>query len=565
MLGPQGFDRGLANFGDRDFARYLRRAFARSVGISDEMLNRPVVGIAETGSGFNNCHRAMPELVAAVSRGVIAAGALPVPFPTISLSDIFLQPTGLMFRNLMAMDTEEMVRAQPMDAVVLIGGCDNTVPAQIMAAVSAGIPAVQLVTGPMSTGRHKGARLGACTDCRLFWSRYRAGDIDAGEIDQVESRLVVTTGTCAVMGTASTMACIAETLGMMIPGSATIPAVNAERLVAAEESGRLAAELTRKPILPSQVITRESIENAFRVTVAIGGSTNCIMHLAAIGGRLGIRIPDERLNEIFDETPVLVNLKPVGDAYMEDFHAAGGLGAVLRELAPLLNPDTMDVTGTLLGERLREPLDWVGRSIVGSREAPISPTGGLVVLKGTLAPDGAIIKAAAASPHLFEVEGRAVVFDGIEDLVLRIDDPDLDVEESDILILKNAGPVGAGMPEAGYLPIPKKLARKGVKDMLRISDARMSGTASGAVILHVAPEAAIGGPLAAVETGDRIRFSIAEKKIDLLVAQDEISRRLEGFARTKVATRGYQALYERSVMQAPAGCDFDFLVQVTDS
>lgn len=559
MPHAQGFDRGLADFGDRDFARYLRRAFAHSLGISNEMMNRPIVGIAETGSAFNSCHRAMPELVAAVSRGVIAAGALPMPFPTVSLSDIFLKPTGMMFRNLMAMDTEEMVRAQPMDAVVLIGGCDNTVPAQIMAAASANIPAVQLVTGPMSTGRHKGAKLGACTDCRLFWSNYRAGHIDQQEIEQVESRLVVTTGTCAVMGTASTMACIAETLGMMIPGSSTIPAVSSERLVAAEESGRLAAMLTQKPILPSQVITRESLENAFRVTVAIGGSTNCLMHLAATGGRLGIHITDERLNEIFDETPVLVNLKPVGEAYMEDFHAAGGLGAVLRELAPQLHLDTIDVSGTRLGDRLAEPMDWVDRAVISPRSKSVSSTEGLVVLKGSLAPDGAIIKAAAASPELFETEGRAVVFDGIEDLINRIDDPDLDVAAEDVLVLKNAGPIGAGMPEAGYLPIPKKLARQGVVDMVRISDARMSGTAAGTIILHVAPEAAIGGPLALVETGDRIRFSVANKAIDLLVPPAELERRRAGWVAPALARRGYQALYQRSVTQAPLGCDFDFL------
>ncbi|MBS0223227.1 MAG: dihydroxy-acid dehydratase [Proteobacteria bacterium] len=560
MASSKGFDRGLADFGDRDFARYLRRAFVRSTGISGEMLERPIVGIVETGSGFNNCHRAMPELVTAVSRGVITGGALPVPFPTISISDIFANPTGLMFRNLMAMDTEEMIRAQPMDAVVLIGGCDNTVPAQLMGAVSAGIPAVQLVTGPMSTGRHRGEKLGACTDCRQFWSRYRADEVGQDEINQVEGRLVVTTGTCAVMGTASTMACVSETLGMSLPGSASIPAVYSDRLVAAEESGRLAAQLTRDPVVPADVITQNSLENAFRVLVAIGGSTNVIMHLVAIGARLGITIPPERLNKIFDETPVLVDLKPVGDAYMEDFHAAGGVGAVLRDLAPLLHLDTVDVTGTTLGDRLKEPLDWVDRSVIRSLNDPIWPGGGLVVLKGNLAPDGALIKAAAATPGLFETDGRAVVFDGLQDLISRIDDPALDVEPNDFLLLKNVGPVGAGMPEAGYLPIPRKLARQGVKDMVRISDARMSGTAAGTIVLHVAPEAAIGGTIAAVQNGDRIRLSIAEKRLDLLVDQTEIEKRLRAFLPPPGPARGYQALYHRSVLQAPQGCDFDFLV-----
>jgi dihydroxy-acid dehydratase len=502
----------------------------------------------------------MPELVAAVSRGVLAAGALPVPFPTTSLSDIFLNPTGLMFRNLMAMDTEEMIRAQPMDAVVLIGGCDNTVPAQLMGAASAGVPAVQLVTGPMSTGRHRGARLGACTDCRLFWARYRAGEITSDEIAQVEGRLVVTTGTCCVMGTASTMACVAETLGIMVPGSAAIPAVHSERLVAAEESGRLAAELTRNPIFPSQVITPGSVENAFRMIAATGGSTNVVMHLTAIAARLGISVSAERLNQIFDETPVLVNLKPVGEGYMEDFHAAGGVGAVLRELAPLLDLDTLDVTGKRLCDRLRDPLDWVDKSIIRTLHDPVSPAGGLVVLTGSLAPDGAIIRAAAATPNLLEAEGRAVVFDGIADLVARIDDAELDVEPNGFLVLKNAGPVGAGMPEAGYLPIPRKLARAGVRDMVRISDARMSGTASGTVVLHVAPEAAVGGPLAAVTSGDRIRLSVAEKRLDILVDPSELSRRLEALPPRLALARGYEALYQRSVLQAPKGCDFDFLV-----
>jgi dihydroxy-acid dehydratase len=560
MAEPSGLDGGLTNYGDRDFARYLRRSMARSMGISTELLNKPVIGIAISPSGFNNCHRYMPELTEAVSRGVLAAGGLPRAFPTISLGEVFLNPTSMVFRNLMSMDVEEMIRAQPMDAVVLIGGCDKTVPAQLMGAASADKPAIQVVTGPMMTGRHKGERLGACTDCRRFWAKFRAGEVDREEIDQVEGRLAVTAGTCAVMGTASTMACITEALGMALPGTAAIPAVDSQRLVAAEESGKAAVRLARHPIKPSQVITTRSVENAFRLLMSLGGSTNAILHLTAVAGRLGIRIPFARLNAISDETPVLVDLKPVGEGYMEDLHAAGGVGAVLRELKDLLHLDCLGVDGITLGERLSEPLPWVDRRIVRPFDDPVSNVGGLIVLTGTLAPDGAMFKRAAATPALFETEGRAVVFENLEDLSQRIDDPNLDVERNDVLVLQNAGPNGAGMPEAGYLPIPSKLARAGVKDMLRISDARMSGTAYGTIVLHTAPEAAVGGPLAVVRNGDRIRLSVAQKRIDLLVDDSEIKRRLAGWTPPPKPTRGYGMLYRNTVMQSPSGCDLDFLV-----
>jgi dihydroxy-acid dehydratase len=561
MKGPHGLDRGLTDYGDRDFSRFLRRSFARSMGLTRELLDRPVVGVAATPSDFNNCHRSMPELVEAVSRGILAAGPLPRIFPTISLGEPFLNPTSMVYRNLMAMDVEEMIRGQPMDAVVLIGGCDKTVPAQLMGASSAGLPAVQLVVGAMSTGRHRGERLGACTDCRRFWASYRAGATRYEEIAEVEGRLAVTAGTCAVMGTASTMACIAETLGVALPGSAAIPAVHADRLIAAEASGRAAARLIGDPITPERLVTEKSVENALRVLMALSGSTNAVIHLAAIAGRVGVRISMDRLNEISEETPVLVNLKPVGQGYMEDFYAAGGLDAVFRELKPLLHLDTIDVTGQSLEERLAGQLEWVDREIIRPFDDPIAKGGGLVALKGNLAPDGAIFKRAAATPTLFESEGRAVVFDGLEDLARRIDDPELDVAQNDVLVLKNAGPKAAGMPEAGYLPIPKKLASGGVKDMVRVSDARMSGTAFGAIVLHVAPEAAAGGPLAAARTGDRIRLSVARRGIDLLVEADEIRRRLAEFRPPPPPQRGYRALYARSVLQAPEGCDFDFLVK----
>jgi dihydroxy-acid dehydratase len=557
-----GFARGLTHYGDRDFALYLRRSFIKSMGYSGEILERPVVGIATSGSGYNNCHRAMPELVEAVKRGVLAAGALPVEFPTISLGEVFLSPTSLMFRNLMSMDVEEMVRAQPMDSVVLIGGCDKTVPAQLMGAAAADVPAVQLVTGPMMTGRHQGERLGACTDCRRFWGSFRAGKVSREEIDVIEGRLATTAGTCAVMGTASTMACIAETLGMSLPGTAAIPAVHADRLRAAEASGTLAVQLIGRPIRPSQVITPQSVENALRVLLALGGSTNAIIHLTAVAGRLGIPVSLQRLNELSDTTPVLVNLKPTGENYMEDFHAAGGMGALLRELKPLLHLDTLAVTGETLGERLAaEEGSWVDRRVIRPAADPVEPVGGLVALFGSLAPGGAILKRSAADKALFETEGRAVVFESLEDLSNRVDDPALDITPGDFMVLKNAGPTsGSGMPEAGYLPIPKKLAQAGVKDMVRISDARMSGTAFGTIVLHVVPEAAAGGPLALVRNGDRIRLSVRERRIDLLVDEAELAARRAALPPPPPRpVRGYRKLYADHVQQADLGCDFDFL------
>jgi dihydroxy-acid dehydratase len=555
---PHGLSLGLTNYGDPDFALYLRRSFARSMGYSTDMLTRPVIGIADTFSGFNNCHRHFPELIDAVKRGVLAAGGLPLVFPTISLGEVFLNPTSLMFRNLMAMDTEEMIRAQPMDAVVLVGGCDKTVPAQLMGALSANRPAIGLVAGPMLTSRWHGERLGACTDCRRFWAKFRAGEVDAAEISEIEGNLATTAGTCAVMGTASTMASIAEALGMILPGSAAIPAVHADRLRAAEATGQAAMRLAASRLTPDRIVTAEAVENALRVLMAIGGSTNAVLHLTAIAGRAGIDIDLKRLNEISDATPVLVDLKPTGPFYMEDLFAAGGIGAVLRELKPLLNLDCLSVVGERLGERLASPGGPVDRDVIRPLAEPLQPVGGLVALFGSLAPKGAIFKRSAADPRLFEKEGRAVVFTSLEDLSARIDDPDLDVTPDDFLVLQNAGPLSpSGMPEAGYLPIPQKLARAGVRDMVRISDARMSGTAYGSIVLHVTPDAASGGPLAKVRNGDRIRLSVRERRIDLLVAPDELARRQA--PAPPMPERGYARLYRREILQADRGCDFDFL------
>jgi len=557
-----GLARGLTNYGDPAFSLYLRRSFAKSMGYSGEMLARPVVGIADSKSGFNNCHRHFPELVEAVKRGVIAAGGLPIDFPTVSLGEVFLSPTSMMFRNLMSIDVEEMVRAQPMDAVVLIGACDKTVPAQLMGAASADVPAVQLIGGPMMPTSYKGERLGACTDCRRFWAMHRAGKVDQAGINEVEGNLATTAGSCAVMGTASTMASIAEAIGMALPGSAAIPAVHADRLRAAEASGRRAVELVAKPIRPSQIITEKSIENALRVLLAIGGSTNAIVHLTAIAGRVGVKIDLHRLNTISDSTPVLVDLKPTGQFYMSDLYAAGGIGAVLRELKPLLHLDAMTVTGETMGERLaHEEGAWVDRAVVRSIEEPLAKEGGLVALFGSLAPNGAILKRSAADANLFEREGRAVVFSSLDDLAARVDDPALDITPDDFMVLQNAGPKsGYAMPEAGYLPIPQKLARAGLKDMVRISDARMSGTAYGTIVLHVSPEAAAGGPLALVRNGDRIRLSVKNRSIDLLVPEKELAERKKSWQPpVAVPARGYAKLYMDHVLQAEHGCDFDFL------
>ncbi len=556
-----GFARGLTNYGDSGFALYLRRSFAKSMGYSGEMLARPIVGIADSRSGFNNCHRHFPELIEAVKRGVLAAGGLPIDFPTVSLGEVFLSPTSMMFRNLMSMDVEEMIRAQPMDAVVLVGGCDKTIPAQLMGAASADVPAIQLVAGPMMPSLFHGERLGACTDCRRFWARYRADEVDRATIDAVEGNLATTAGTCAVMGTASTMAAIAETLGMTLPGTAAIPAVHADRLRAAEASGRRAVELAANPICPSEVITERSIENALRVLLAIGGSTNALVHLTAIAGRVGVPIDLDRFNELSDATPVLVDLKPTGDYYMSDLHSAGGLGAVLKELRPLLDLDCITVAGETLGERIDVEPDWVDRAVVKTFAEPLAPEGGLVGLFGSLAPNGAILKRSAADPALFEKEGRAVVFTSLDDLAERIDSPDLDVTADDFLVLQNAGPKsGYAMPEAGYLPIPAKLARAGVKDMVRISDARMSGTAYGTVVLHVSPEAAVGGPLSLVRDGDRISISVVDRRIDLLVGDAELERRRAKWKPPRTPPeRGYARLYMDHVLQAEDGCDFDFL------
>lgn len=557
-----GMRRNLASYGDPGFSLFLRKAFIKAAGFSDDALDRPIIGITNTFSDFNPCHGNVPRLIEAVKRGVMLAGGLPMEFPTISIHESFSNPTSMFLRNLMAIDTEEMIRAQPMDSVVLIGGCDKTVPAQLMGAVSADIPAIQLITGPMLVGHHKGEILGACTDCRRLWGQHRAGTIDEAEIEVLSGRLAPTQGTCMVMGTASTMGCLVEAMGIALPGTGTIPATHADRIRAAEASGRQAVALAKNGPKPSELLTRAAFRNAMVVLQAIGGSTNGLVHLAAIARRAGLGIDLEEFDRIGREVPVLIDLKPSGDHYMEHFHWAGGMPRLLKELRAHLECDAMTVSGQTIGA-IADAAEMVpNQTIIRSADAPLKQTGGMAVLRGNLAPGGAVIKHSAASPALLTHQGRAVVFDSVEDMVNRMDDPALDVTAEDVLVLRNAGPKGApGMPEAGYLPIPKKLAQAGVKDMVRISDARMSGTAFGTIVLHITPESAVGGPLGLVRDGDMISLDVPARRIELLVDAAELERRKSEFtppAHLTEPSRGYRGLYLGSVLQADEGCDFDF-------
>ena len=561
----RGMRRGLTAYGDEDFSLFLRKAFIKAMGYTDDALERPIIGITNTYSGFNACHRTVPELIEAVKRGVMLAGGLPVDFPTITLHESFAHPTSMFLRNLMSIDTEEMIRAQPLDACVLIGGCDKTVPALLMGAASANVPAIMLVTGPMLTGDHKGERLGACTDCRRFWARYRADEIDANEINAVNAKLAPTAGTCMVMGTASTMACVTEALGMMLPGGACIPAVMSERLRNAEATGARAVAIAKEGLTPGKIMTPDAFENALTMLLAIGGSTNAIVHLAAMAGRLGIEIDLDAFDRMGSQTPVLVDLKPTGQHYMEDLEKAGGVVTTLRELRPLLKSKALTITGKTLGQNIdAAPRGWK-QDVVRSFKNPIFKNGGIAVLRGNLAPGGAIVKQSAATPALMQHEGRAVVFDSLDDMAARIDSPGLDVTPDDVLVLRNAGPKGApGMPEAGYIPIPKKLAQQGIKDMVRISDARMSGTAFGSIVLHITPESAIGGALALVKTGDRIRLDVPKRKLELLVSAKELAARRKQWKTPKARKgdeRGYRKLFLDTVQQADRGCDFEFLTK----
>jgi len=557
---PAGIQRNLTRYGDQAFSLYLRKAFLSSAGYDPEDLDRLIVGIVDTHSDYNTCHRQMPEMVAAVKRGVLQSGGLPFAFPTISLNEILTAPTTMAFRNLMAMETEEMIRAQPMDAVVLLGGCDKTVPAQIMAALSADIPAIQVVTGPMLTGSWRGERLGACTDCRRLWARYRAGDIGKAEIEEITANLCSTGGTCMVMGTASSMACVTEALGLMLPGGASAPHATGERLKQCVAAGRRSVALAREQMRPGRIVTPEAIHNAATVLMALGGSTNAIIHLTAIARRAGQRLDMEKWNAISSQTPLLVDCKPAGVGYMEDFHNAGGVPVLLKALEPLLHTETVGVSGRPLSDLLSAtppPADW--QTTVRSMQNAISLSGAITTLSGTLAPEGAVIKTAAASPALFHHVGPAVVFESPEDAAGRIDDPALAITPGHVLVLRNGGPVGAGMPEAGSLPIPRYLAEQGVRDMVRVSDARMSGTAYGTVVLHCSPEAAVGGPIGLVENGDQVELDLDRRTINLCIDESTLSERKMRFQPPRLPARGWLRIQKEHILQASEGADLDFL------
>ncbi len=555
-----GIHRNLTSYGDIEFSKFARRGFLSSAGYDRTDLDRPIIGIANTTSDYNTCHRQMPEMVEAVKRGVLEAGGLPLSFPTISLNEMLTSPTTMLFRNLQAMDTEEMIMAQPMDAVVLLSGCDKTVPAQVMAAISANIPALCVVAGPMITGYWRGERLGASTDCRRLWGKYRAGELTEREIQEAEDLLCFTGGTCMVMGTAQTMACIVETLGLMLPGSATAPHASGERLRNCVSSGRHAVKLARDGLRPRDILSRSSFINAMTVLMALSGSTNAIIHLIAMARRARIKLTLDDFNTVSKGIPVLVNCKPAGKGYMEDMHHAGGLPVLLKALEPLLDLSARGVTGEALAELLRAvapPGEW--QSTIHRLDSPIGPTGAIAIVHGTLAPDGAVIKAAAATPALLTHKGPAVVFESPEDAARRIDDPSLNITPQHVMVLRNAGPVGAGMPEAGSLSIPRYLAERGVRDMVRVTDARMSGTAFGTVVLHCSPEAAIGGPLALARNGDVIELNVARGRIDLLVDEAELDNRRKGFTPPPIPERGWRRLYAEHVLQAHLGADLDFL------
>lgn len=557
--------RSRAWFGPRNLEGFLHRAGLKSQGWSEESFaDKPVIGIANSWSEATHCNAHLRTVAEHVKRGVIAAGGFPIEFPTISLGEFFLNPTSMLYRNLMAMDVEEMIRGLPIDAVVLLAGCDKTTPAMLMGAASADLPALIVTGGPQLKGNWRNEELGSCTDCRRYWTELRAGNITQAEYDSMEESIYRSAGHCMVMGTASTMAVICEALGMALPGTAAIPGADSRRMRAAELAGRTTVDLVSRGVRPSQIMTESAFRNAAIALLALGGSTNAIIHLTAIAGRCGYSLPPSIWNELSTQTPVIANLKPSGKYLMEDFFYAGGAPAFFKKIDPLLERSSPNVSGTTMGEVI-DSAECHNDDVIRNRADALHPTGGITVLRGTLAPDTAVIKTSAASPELLQHTGRAVVFESPEDLEHRIDDPDLDVNPDDVLVMRSAGPIGGpGMPEAGFLPLPRKLLAQGIRDMVRISDARMSGTAFGTIVLHVSPESAVGGPLALVRNGDQIRLDAANGTIDLLVDGDELSRRRADASITGNATgpadRGYAHVYRRHVMQAQHGCDFDFAV-----
>ena len=556
--------RSGAWFGKDDRWGMAHRAWLRAEGFSDRVFQgKPVIGICNSWSELNNCNAHLRQVAEAAKRGVWEAGGFPLEFPTISLGEMLMKPTTMLYRNLMAMDVEESITAYPLDGVILLAGCDKTTPAQLMGAASADIPALMVPGGPMLRGMWRGKELGSGTDVRRLWEEVRAGRLSEEEWCEVESCVSRSAGHCTVMGTASTMACIAEALGMALPGSADIPASDSRRLANAERSGRRIVEMVQEDLRPSRILTRQALDNAIRVDMAIGGSTNAIVHLVALAGRRGLDLPLERFDELSRTTPVIANIRPSGQYLMEDFSYAGGLPAVMKEIVTLLHAKALTATGKTLGENLASAACF-NADVIKTLEQPLRTEGGTAILRGNLAPAGAVIKQSAISPHFAKHRGRAVVFENNLDLLNRIDDPNLNVDESSVLVLKNAGPKGApGMPEWGHLPIPAKLLKAGVLDLVRLSDARISGTSYGTMVVHIAPESAVGGPLAAVKDGDWIELDVAERRLELRVPKAEIKKRLKNWQPHKPHyARGYGKMYLDHILQAHEGCDFDFLKAV---
>ena len=541
---------------------WLRRAAFMAEGYGPEAYdNRPIIGICNTWSELTHCNVHLRGLAEAVKRGVWQAGGFPMEFPVMSLGEYNMRPTTMLFRNLMSMEVEESIRANPLDGVVLLGGCDKTTPALLMGAASADVPSILVTGGPQLKANWRGEELGSCTDCRRYETELRAGRITEDDWAELQTCIVRSPGHCMVMGTASTMASVSEAMGIALPGNGAIPAVDSRRLRLSEMAGRQIVELVKRDIRPSHILTTQSFENGIRTLHALGGSTNAVIHLTAIAGRLGIDLPGTLFDELSRTTPFLLNLKPSGQYLMEDFFNAGGVGALLKEISPLLHTDTITTTGLTLEDNFNAAINY-NPDVIRSLDNPMDPEGGLAVLTGSLAPTGALIKPTAASESLMTHEGRAIVFEDHDDLFARIDDPDLDVTSVDVLVMRSSGPIGGpGMPEWGFLPLPKKILASGIRDMVRLSDARMSGTAFGTVVVHVTPESAAGGPLAAVRNGDRIRLDVPNRRLDLLVDDRQIKRRLSEAPPTRpVHKRGYVSMYSRHVLQADTGCDFDFLL-----
>jgi len=528
--------------------------------VQADYAGKPVIAIINTWSDINPCHSHLRERANDVKRGVWQAGGFPVEMPAITLGETLQKPTTMMYRNLLAMETEELLRSYPADGCVLLGGCDKTTPALLMGAISMNIPAIYVPAGPMLRGNWHGQILGSGSDVTKYWAERRAGNIDLQDWMQIEDGIARSAGTCMTMGTASTMTSLTEVLGFSLPGASSIPAVDSNHVKMANRSGRRIVEMVWEDLKPRDILNDASFNNAIASVFALGGSTNAVIHLLALAGRAGIKITLDRFDQLSRKTPLLTNLRPSGKYLMEDFYYAGGLLALLNTIAPQLDLRCLTITGKTLGENVAGA-EIYNTDVIRTLDNPVLESGGLAILHGNLAPTGAVIKSSAAEPRLLKHSGRAIVFDSYDEMNARIDDPVLDVDASSVLVLRNAGPKGApGMPEWGNLPIPQKLLRAGIRDMVRISDARMSGTSYGACVLHVSPESFVGGPLALLKDGDIVELDVPERQLNMRVNDDELGRRRAAWKpKDGIYHRGYGRLYMQHIKQADQGCDFDFL------